>query len=166
MRRFKPLPPCLSQKQRDNLWAGVLRQQAHECWPWQRSLGVSGYPAVWVNSIEYCATRIAYLDYYGQQPGEQMVCHSCDNPVCMNPNHFFLGNHDDNMADRQRKGRQYKGERHHRAILTEQDAIEIFNLKGKETCTSIAARKNCSRSAVKAIWQGVNWSHVTGKVKN
>ena len=150
--------------QRDNLWGNVDKRAAHECWPWLGNVGPSGYPRVWVNSIELFATRVAYLDFYGQQPGDLMVCHSCDNRVCMNPHHFFLGTHDDNMGDRQEKGRQYKGTDHHFCKLTEEDVLTIFNSRGIKTCTVLADDFGVSKSAVKAIWQGVNWSHLTGKV--
>lgn len=163
-RRFKALPACISQTQRDNLWRKVERGAPNECWLWAASTGASGYPRIWINNIDYCATRIAYLDFYGLQPGSQMVCHSCDTPMCMNPNHFFLGSHDDNMADRQSKGRQYKGASHHRAKFTEQQVLEVFALKGHESSTSIAKRLGVSKSSIKAIWQGRNWSHLTGKV--
>lgn len=161
---FKALPACLSQYQRDNLWAKVRKTQNHECWLWTAHVGESGYPAVWVNGIEYCATRIAYLDFYGVQPGELMVCHSCDTTLCMNPNHFFLGTHDDNMADRQRKGRQYKGRDHHLCKLTEEQVIQIFNARGTRTSVELAKDFGVSKSAIKLIWQGRNWSWLTGKV--
>jgi hypothetical protein len=69
------------------------------------------------------------------------------------------------MADRQRKGRQYKGRDHHLCKLTEDQVLEAFGLKGIETCTSIASRMGVTPSNIKAIWQGTNWSHLTGKVR-
>jgi len=163
---MKSLPPCLSQKQRTNLWEKVDQQGPADCWLWTAGIGESGYPEIWVNDIGYVATRIAYLDFYGKQPGALLVCHTCDNPLCMNPHHFFLGTHDDNMADRQAKGRQYKGERHHRAILTEPQVLTILSLEGKSTSREIAARYSVSASTVKAVWQGVNWSYLTGRRKS
>ena len=74
-----PLPPCLSQKQRNNLWAKVKKGSKHDCWPWQGRVGGSGYPLVWINNVQFTATRIAYLDHYGKQPGDLLVCHTCDN---------------------------------------------------------------------------------------
>lgn len=160
----KPLPPCLSQTQRDNLWSKVSKGQPHECWPWLSSLSGSEYPKVWINDIGYVATRVAYLDFYGIQPGELLVCHSCDNTTCMNPNHFFLGTSPQNTADKVEKGRQCKGTDHHLCKLSEEQVIEIFRLRGIETSTSLARRFNISKSTVKAIWSGRNWSHLTGKV--
>lgn len=160
----KKLPACLSQKQRDNLWGNVAKTQAHECWLWLSCVDSAGYPKIWVNNIEYKATRIAYLDFYGEQPSELFVCHTCDHPLCMNPNHFFLGNHNDNMFDRQQKSRQYMGTRHHLCKLTEDQVLEIFSLRGIETSPNLADRFGVSKSAIKQIWLGRNWSHLTGRV--
>ncbi len=159
---MKPLPACLSQKQRDNLWKKVARCGPADCWLWlSDDIGESGYPEIWVNNIAYVATRIAYLDFYGKQPGKLLVCHTCDNTLCMNPHHFFLGTHDDNMADRQAKERQCKGEHHYKAILTEDQVLEILSLEGKVSSTTLADSYSVSKSTIKAIWQGLNWSYLT-----
>lgn len=52
-------------------------------------------------------------------------CHTCDNPICFNPDHLFLGDHNANMADRQKKGRTQSGERHNMAKLTADQVARI-----------------------------------------
>ncbi len=164
-RILKPLPLCLSQKQRDHLWSKVDKERAHRCWPWKGSHSKSGYPRIWISNIDYVATRIAYLDFYGKQPGKLLVCHSCDNPSCMNPRHFFLGTNEDNNKDRHTKGRDCRGSQHHLAKLTKTDVIEILKLEGKSTAGKIAQRFGVSTSTIKAIFIGTNWSWLTGRTK-
>lgn len=163
--KHKPLPACLSKEQRDYLWASVSMVNSADCWLFQGPLSDSGYPRVWIKDVEYVGTRIAYLDFYGEQPGEMQVCHSCDTPTCMNPRHFFLGTHDDNMADRQIKGRQYRGARHHLAKLSEDQVREILDLEGTKSSSEIGQLYGVSKSTIKAIFQGRNWASFTGRTK-
>lgn len=58
--------------------------------------------------VRIIVTRLAYYLHYKVDPGELFVCHHCDNPLCCNPHHLFLGTHDDNMQDKVAKGRQAK----------------------------------------------------------
>lgn len=53
--------------------------------------------------------RLAYAYYIGKEPGDQLVCHSCDEPRCVNPYHLFLGDNVDNIHDAVSKGRWTQG---------------------------------------------------------
>lgn len=54
--------------------------------------------------------RVAYQVYYGEElTSEDVICHKCDNPKCVNPRHLFKGTHNDNVQDKVSKGRQAKG---------------------------------------------------------
>src|SRR5208283_2593781 len=58
-----------------------------------------------------------------------------------------------------------KGEQHYKAVLTEEQVLEILSLEGKVSSTTLADNYGVSKSTIKAIWQGVNWSYLT-KRKN
>jgi hypothetical protein len=58
------------------------------------------------------AHRRSYELTYGPIPSGKMILHECDNPACCRPDHLFIGDQDENMADMVRKGRQAHGERH------------------------------------------------------
>lgn len=77
------------------------------CHYWTGPPGAKGYGAFYMNGAHYAPSRAAYVFYKGD-PGELYVCHACDNPLCVNPDHLFLGTAKDNFHDMLRKGRQNK----------------------------------------------------------
>ena len=85
-------------------WSKVDRRDATECWNWLAGVGRSGYGLFWDGEKVRTASRVAYL-FAVSDPGRMQVHHTCDNPLCCNPNHLWLGTHTDNMRDMAAKGR-------------------------------------------------------------
>lgn len=107
-------------------WAKTDRSGGDSaCWPWLRATVRGGYGYFrWGNRMGY-AHRVAWELVRGAIPDGMRVLHRCDNPPCCNPAHLFLGTHADNMADRQAKRRQVRGESHGGARLTIEDVVAI-----------------------------------------
>jgi hypothetical protein len=91
------------------------------------------------------------------------VLHECDNPKCVNPSHLFLGTVQDNMKDRDAKGRGARGERHRWAKLTVAEVLEIRRLKREGMTTlAIAERYGVSESGVHNVANGHAWKWLEG----
>ena len=81
-----------------------------DCWEWLGFKDSRGYGQIRINKKNIRTHRFSYEHYKnnGQPiPSSLCVCHHCDNPSCVNPNHLFLGTYKDNAQDRNRKGRGF-----------------------------------------------------------
>lgn len=75
------------------------------CWEWQKGRHTKGYGKFKMFG-QQLAHRVSYILHREVSLSEDIcVCHKCDNPPCVNPDHLFLGTRDDNNKDRHRKGR-------------------------------------------------------------
>jgi hypothetical protein len=144
-----------------------------ECWPWTAARFERGYGAFRLGDKQKKAHRVGYELLVGPIPSGQNVCHTCDNPPCQNPAHWFLGTHADNARDRQQKGRgaagsplptghkRSTGERNSNAKLTEKDVRVIRALcRAGRTQQSVAAQYGLTQSAVGYIVRRKLWAHV------
>jgi len=92
----------------EEAWASVMARVVKlpsGCWEYQGATGSGGYGRIrWAGRTQ-SAPRVAYQMLVGSAPGEMNVCHRCDNPPCINPDHLFLGTQADNVRDMVAKGR-------------------------------------------------------------
>lgn len=110
----------------------LVNRCGDSCWSWMMSKTKRGYGVFYFNGRRTTAHRFAYASSRGPIPENMCVCHTCDNPGCVNPDHLYLGTHNDNMRDKAERKRvvsnPLKAERHWNAKLKNQDVIEIRNL--------------------------------------
>lgn len=101
------------------------------CWIWSGNRDKDGYGRVSMRGVWNRAHRVMYSNQVGDIPDGLFVCHSCDNPPCVNPEHLFAGTHADNMADCSRKGRRpaFPGESNPSSKLTETDVANVRFMK-------------------------------------
>lgn len=80
------------------------------CWIWTGMKHPPGYGLLWLsnkdNPRSVLAHRFSYELHNGPIPEGMFICHRCDNPPCVRPEHLFLGTHQDNMDDMHAKGRR------------------------------------------------------------
>jgi hypothetical protein len=84
-------------------WSKV--QKSDGCWEWQGARNWKGYGEHSVNCRAIKAHRYSWALHHGPIPDKALVCHRCDNPCCVRPDHLFIGNNSDNQRDAVKKGR-------------------------------------------------------------
>lgn len=108
------------------------------------------------------AHRASYKAYKGDIPDGLFVCHKCDNPKCINPDHLFLGTRQDNVDDREAKGRNKTGntygESHPKSKLNWAAVDSIRKLSDQHTQSELATIYGVSREAIKDVIAKKTWT--------
>lgn len=130
------------------------------CWEWTAGRFSQGYGAFKIGAKTRKAHRVSYELYVGPIPDSLDVCHTCDNPPCVNPNHFFLGTQKDNAADMAKKGRAKgrKGVMHHGAKLTDAQVKCIIN--DMRLLREIAPEYGVHIKTISRIRRRELWTHI------
>lgn len=129
------------------LWTGGVKSKSHE------------YGAFAISGRSERAHRISYKIHRGEIPSGLHVCHSCDTPACVNPDHLFLGTNQENRADCCRKKRHAHGDAHARSKIHSSDLPRIRQkLQLGYTLTSLAVAYKVSESAIFDIKHNITWT--------
>lgn len=144
----------------ERLEARSIPEPNSGCWLWLAACNRRGYGVFGTKDGPKLAHRVAWETWRGAIPIGLQVCHKCDVPTCINPGHLFLGTHDDNMADKMRKGRHgfASGERCHLAKLTNEQVRAIR--ADKRILREIAADYGVRLQLISQIRRGEIWKHV------
>jgi len=152
------------QKLEERFWSKVDKSQGEEaCWEW-RSTVSRGRAMFHFEGRPVNAARVAYLLEVGEIPEGMEVCHHCDDMMCLNVRHLFLGTHKENMYDMVAKGREryLKGEELPNTKLTAEKVREIRKQASEGVPRKeLARRYNVDVSTIHEVVNRKTWKHVT-----
>lgn len=131
------------------------------CWIWEGSKDSHGYGHIKDNKKLKISSRVSWELYRGKIPKNMFVCHTCDNPSCVNPEHLWIGSHTDNMRDSFSKNRmtRHRGEDNCRSKITMKIANKIRKLYSDKNITQrqIANMFKISNQLVSLIIRNESW---------
>jgi len=147
------------------------------CWLWDGLTAHGGYGKVKANGKTIGAHRLSWEIHHGEIPDGQCVLHKCDVPLCVNPDHLFLGTNLDNIADRHRKGRDARGEtsgrqtkpertvRGERVNTAKLTAAQVTLIRkrvaeDRASMASLAREYHVSPQSIQRIIDGRSWKHL------
>lgn len=132
----------------------------HSCWEWVGNRKLSGYGRIDFQKKSYLAHRLSWEIHRGEVPRGMFVCHKCDNPSCVNPDHLFIGSHQENMDDMRRKGRcrRISGVAHYKAKLQEKQIVQIRN--SDMSSRRLAVIFGVSHHNILSIKNRKTWKHL------
>lgn len=147
-------------------WLKVDRTTPDACWPWVAgNRGRRGYGRFSMGRKNRCirAHRFSWEIVNGPIPSGIDVLHSCDNTVCCNPRHLFLGTNLDNVRDMHAKNRHSHGEKHGQAKLTDERVRNMRALRAERRYSyqRLADLFSVSLNCAWGVCNRTRWKHVT-----
>ena len=148
-------------------WSYVDRRGPNECWLWTGCrmaplpCGMQyGYFGAYDEgrTISIRPHRFSYFLANGEIPDDKVVMHTCDVPLCVNPNHLRLGTQRENILDASKKGRIANGSRQGNSKLTEADVGAIR--RSERTTAELASLYDTDYTNILRIRRGESWRHV------
>lgn len=138
--------------------AKFRRGSPRRCWKWRGSTKPNGYGSFYDGTKVDYSHRVSYRLYSGEIPSGLCVLHKCDNRLCVNPAHLFLGTKKDNASDKVSKGRQRAGAKHPMAKLSKAQVSNIRRLlRGQTSQRVIAELFSISQQQVSKIKTKKRW---------
>lgn len=143
------------------------------CWTWTDAPEPGGYGLLRIGKRKFRAHRVSWILAFGDIPEGLCVCHSCDNPPCVRPDHLFLGTSGENTRDAASKGRMASGDRNASRLYPERRPVGERSKQAKltwdqvnairtriaagEAKRSLAREYGVSPVLIRLIWQGKAW---------
>jgi len=118
----------------------------------------SGYGRIMINYKSWLAHRWVWTQHYGPIPDGMFVLHRCDNRMCINIEHLFLGTATDNSSDMVSKDRSLKGSRQPNAKLSETDVVHIRASNKRQQ--DLADEFGVHNGLISMIKNRKRWKHI------
>ena len=142
----------------ERFWSRVGKGPS--CWEWTAGKFPYGYGSIKIGSSDRGAHRYSYELHFGRIPEGMMVCHHCDNPGCVRPDHLFLGSATENARDMVAKRRHVRmlGERHGGSKLTAENVIWARRRRrAGATYKELADVLGMSKGGIRSAVIGKSW---------
>lgn len=150
----------------ERFYSHIVINKITGCWDWDGPPGKNGYGTFALTRTNHkSAHKVSYLLTHNSIPEGLNVLHTCDNKICVRPDHLFLGTQQDNVDDMIEKGRAnyVRGSDSGAAKLMEQDVLTIRQMADNGIqLRAIASIYNVDNSTISGIVKGKYWSHVGG----
>lgn len=133
------------------------------CWIYQgKKEGRKGarYGCIMVGGKHVKAHRLSYSIHVGPIPEGKCVCHRCDVPLCVNPDHLFIGTQLENLSDMDSKRRRAVGVRNGVSKLDDETVLTIRN--SESSTRTLAHQLGVSQRTINYVRKGFTWQHVAG----
>lgn len=154
MKPRRTIPPA------DRFWRFI--QKTADCWNWTGRNMSGRYGLFRVRrGLQKAAHRMSWELAHGPIPDGMVVCHKCDNPLCVRPDHLFIGTQRDNCLDCSRKGRTLIGERNGNSRLSKDQVLAIRSrVADGERIGTVARIYGIAWISVQRIVRHRTWRHV------
>lgn len=134
------------------------------CWLWKPPTGNHRYGHFVHKRQNVYSHRVAYKLYYLTDPGDFLVCHRCDNPLCVNPLHLFLGTNFENRQDSITKKRHAHGKKVPQTKLNEKQVLKIRELYSKrmvgKSVYALGKKYKVAPATIFRIIHRISWKHI------
>ena len=133
-------------------------KKTDSCWIWTGSKSDSGYGWITINHRRYLVHRLSYMLHIGEIPPKALICHTCDNPLCVNPDHLYVGSNMTNTEDKLKRNRLGKMGQKHLTPDTVR-AIRYRHAEGETVC-ALADEYSISPRMIRYICAKHAWRDV------
>lgn len=136
------------------------------CWRWTAYLNAKGYGTMFHEGKTLLAHRASWIVAGKELPDDMELCHRCDTRDCINPDHLFVGTHQDNMTDMVEKKRHVAryGWDNNKTKLSRDDVLFIRG--SGASINTLAAMFGVSRTAIRLVQKGINHANVTAETQD
>ena len=137
----------------ERFYAKTKRNTVNGCLEWTAALDGCGYGRININGVNQKASRVAWFLAHGEWPGDLHVCHTCDNRLCVEPDHLFLGTAKDNNDDKIAKGRHGMSWRTaQKRKFSKEQVLEIRKRASEgSSCSSLAREYSVAVSTIQRM---------------